>query len=464
MGVSLAEQLARLPVEAQAAYVDALTDDEAAAMLTAWWFLARPEQQWPDGDWRVWLLNAGRGFGKTRTGAETVREAVEQRGYRRLALVGPTAGDVRDVMVEGESGILAISSPEQRPEYEPSKRRLTWPCGAVATCYSADKPDRLRGPQHDFFWADEIAAWQYPDAWDQLMFGLRLGHDPRGVATTTPRPKTLIRELLSAATTHVTHGSTYDNAANLATAFLDTILAKYEGTTLGRQELHAELLDESPGALWTRETLQACRRERMPDGVEVVRTVVAIDPAVTNSAASDETGIIVAALGSDSEGYILEDCSLRATPLSWAQAGVDAYHRWNADRMIGEVNNGGDLVETVVRQIDPNVSYRPVRASHGKYARAEPIASLYEQGRIHHVGMFTELEDEQTNWTPDIGWSPNHMDALVWAATELMLGPGTNLQAAPNPYADAPLEPDAKPPSARRRDRLAAQHKRHLFD
>lgn len=444
MGLSLAERLARLPADEQSAYIDSLTPPEIAALPTAWWFLSRPEQQWPDGSWRVWLLNAGRGFGKTRTGAEAIREMVEQRGYRRLALVGPTAADVRDVMVEGESGILNVFPESERPEYEPSKRRITFANGAIATCYSADKPDRLRGPQHDGFWADEIAAWQYPDAWDQLMFGLRLGNDPRGVATTTPRPKTLIRELLSAPTTHVTHGSTYDNAANLAGAFLDTILTKYEGTTLGRQELYAELLDESPGALWTRATIQDHRVSRMPDGVDVVRLVVAIDPAVTNSANSDETGIIVAALGSDGHGYVLEDLSMRNTPMAWAQTGIAAFHRWNADRIVAEVNQGGDIVETVVRQIDDSISYKAVRASHGKYARAEPVAALYEQGRVHHVGVYPTLEDEQTNWTPDIGWSPNHMDALVWALTELMLGPiGTPAAAR------SPLEASSQGPAVR---------------
>lgn len=437
--------------------VASLPERDAAQLAYDWHGLhARPQQRWPDGSWRVWLLNAGRGFGKTRTGAETVRQAVEQRGYSRIALVGPTAADVRDVMVEGESGLLAISPPWNRPTYEPSKRRLTWPNGAQATCYSADKPDRLRGPQHDFFWADEIAAWQYPDAWDQLMFGLRLGSDPRGVATTTPRPRTLIRELLSSSTVHVTRGSTYDNKQNLAPAFLDTILAKYEGTTLGRQELYAELLDETPGALWQRSVLDATRVDSVP--CELVRIVVAVDPAVTSSATADETGIIVAARGADGDAYVLADHSMRNTPLSWASAAVAAYHEHSADRIIGEVNNGGDLVETVVRQIDPLVSYQAVRASRGKYARAEPVAALYEQGRIHHVGAYQALEDELTNWTPDIGWSPNHMDALVWALSELMLGPDGRVHSGPNPFAAGEAASVADARSAiRRRDRVSVQ-------
>lgn len=434
MGQSLAAQFAALPADEQARRIDALTPDEQAALAYDWAFWARPAQLWPEGLWRVWLLLAGRGFGKTRTGAETVRDAVENRGYSRIALVGPTAADVRDVMVEGESGLLAISPPWNRPVYEPSKRRVTWPNGAIATCYSADEPERLRGPQHDFFWADEVAAWRYKEAWDQLMFGLRLGHDPRGVATTTPKPKALVRELLSSPTVHTTRGSTYDNSANLADAFLDTILAKYEGTTLGRQEIHAEVLDETPGALWTRELLQGTRIDTMPSGLEVVRIGVAIDPAVTNSDTSDETGIMAGVLGEDGHGYLIEDASLRNTPMKWAQAAIELYHRRNADRMIGEVNNGGDLVETVVRQIDADVSYKPVRASHGKYARAEPIAALYEQHRIHHVGHasnYSQLEDEQCNWMPGIGWSPNRMDALVWLFTELMLGPDGRPVAAP---------------------------------
>ena len=453
MGLSRAEQLARLPAAEQAAFLDARSELDRRALLASWWFLSRPEQRWPAGSWRVWLLLAGRGFGKTRTGAEAVREAVWQRGYGRIALVGPTAGDVRDVMVEGESGILAISPNGERPTYEPSKRRLTWPNGAMATCYSADEPERLRGPQHDFFWADEVAAWRYAEAWDQLMFGLRLGHDPRGVATTTPKPRQLVRELLAASTTHVTRGSTYDNASNLAGAFLDTILAKYEGTTLGRQEIYAELLDETPGALWTRALLQSTRIETMPSGLEVVRIGVAIDPAVTNSETSDETGIVAGCLGEDGHGYVWEDATMRNTPTKWATAGIELYHRLGADRMIGEVNNGGDLVETVVHQIDGTVSYKPVRASHGKYARAEPVAALYEQDKVHHVGparRFSDLEDEQCNWMPGIGWSPNRMDALVWLLTELMLGPAGTPAAAGSPLEASPHGPAVRDASGRR--------------
>ncbi len=434
MSLSLRERtISALGEGEYARRIAAASPVDAMVLAHDWRWWARPEQHWPEGDWITWLLLAGRGFGKTRTGAEAVREAVWKRGYGRIALVGPTAGDVRDVMVEGESGLMSIGPPSERPLYEPSKRRVTWPNGAMATCYSADEPERLRGPQHDFYWADEVAAWRYPEAWTQLMFGLRLGHDPRGVATTTPKPRTLIRELLEAKTTHVTRGSTYDNKANLAGAFLDAIINKYEGTTIGRQEIHAEILDETPGALWTRATLDEYRIDVMPSGLEIVRVAVAVDPAVTNSEKSDETGILAGCLAENGHGYVWTDASLRNTPLAWATAAVNVYNDLSADRMIGEVNNGGDLVETVVRQVDKNVSYKPVRASHGKYARAEPIASLYEQGRVHHVGRFPELEDEQTNWQPGIGWSPNRMDALVWLMTELMLGPDGQPASVPSP-------------------------------
>ena len=394
-----------------------LTEKEAEALLYDWRFWARPNQVPPPGDWRTWLVLAGRGFGKTRTGAEWVREQVEQGQCSRMALVAPTAADARDVMVEGESGILAISPPWFRPLYEPSKRRLTWPNGAIATTYSADEPDRLRGPQHDGAWADELAAWKYSETWDMLMFGLRLGADPRAVVTTTPKPVRLIRELLAAATTVVTRGSTYENADNLAPAFFEKIISKYEGTRLGRQELHAEVLDDVPGALWARKMLDDLRRLAAPD---LVRVVVAVDPAVTSEEGSDETGIVVAGKGADGHGYVLEDLSGRFSPDAWARRAVDAYQERQADRVIAEVNNGGDLVETIVRTVDARVSYKGVHASRGKQTRAEPVAALYEQGRIHHVGSLEDLEDQMCTWLPGMK-SPDRMDALVWALTELML-------------------------------------------
>jgi phage terminase large subunit-like protein len=350
-----------------------------------------------------------------------------------MALVARTAADTRDVMVEGESGILSISPPWFRPKYEPSKRRLTWPNGALATLYSADEPDLLRGPQHDGFWADEVAAWRFVDAWDQLMFGLRLGHDPRGVVTTTPRPTKLIRELAASKTTRVTRGSTRDNQANLAASFLVKIVEKYQGTRLGRQELEGEILDDNPGALWRRSNIDENRwKTALPD---LRRVVVGVDPAVTNNAKSDETGIIVA--GRDSQNpphfYILDDESQSSTPDTWARASVMAYLRHDADRIIGEVNNGGDLVETVIRHVrindrpeGQNASYKSVHASRGKAIRAEPISALYEQNRVHHVGSFPILEDQLCDWDPtESKDSPDRLDALVWALTELSEGSGS---------------------------------------
>ena len=367
---------------------------------------------------------AGRGFGKTRTGAEWIREQIAA-GKRRLALVAATAADVRDVIVEGESGILAISPPQFRPAYEPSKRRLTWPNGAIATTFSADEPERLRGPQHDGAWCDELASWRYPEAWDMLMFGLRLGADPRCVVTTTPKPVKLIRDLIKrdGQDVVVTRGSTYENRANLAPAFLQQIVRRYEGTRLGRQELNAELLDDAPGALWQRSRLDHGRRPIAPP---LKRIVVAIDPAVSTGEGSDETGMIVAGIAEDGDGYVLEDLSGRYQPIEWAAKAVDAYRFWRADRIIGEANNGGDMIEATLRAIDGNVAYRAVRASKGKFTRAEPVSALYEQNRVHHVGSFSELEDQMCAFTSDFDrvaskYSPDRVDALVWGVTDLMV-------------------------------------------
>lgn len=360
----------------------------------------------------------------SRTGAEWIRSAVSSGKYGRLALVAETAADVRDVMIEGEAGILAISHPSFHPTYQPSRRKLTWPNGAMATTYSAEEPDQLRGPQHDAFWADEIAKWQYPDAWDQLMFGLRLGKDPKGVATTTPRPIKLIKDLLKDPTTVVTRGTTYENLKNLAPAFAKKIISKYEGTRLGRQELNAEVLDDVPGALWNRDNIDANRVKKAPT---LKRIVVSIDPAVTSEEDSDDTGIVVAGLGVDGHGYILADETCHESPGGWAQAAVGAYRKWRADRIIGEVNNGGDLVEMAIRTVDLSVSYKSVRASRGKVVRAEPVAALCEQNKIHHVGLFHKMEDQMCEFTTDfdkakMGYSPDRMEAMVWAFTELMLG------------------------------------------
>ena len=386
------------------------------------WF-ARPDQIMPAGDWIVWLLLAGRGFGKTRTGAETERAQVRDGRAKRIALVGPTAADVRDVMVEGASGLLAVSPSWERPLYEPSKRRLTWPNGAIATCFSADEPERLRGPQHDLAWCDELAAWRYPEAWDMLMLGLRLGQ-PRAIVTTTPKPTPLIRMLAAAPTTVLTRGSTRHNTANLAPAFLDAIVARYEGTALGRQEIDAELLEEADGALWKRATIRAALIAA-GDAPEMKRVVVAIDPAVSALPGSDETGIVAAGIGIDGTGYVLDDWSGRFSPDEWARRAIRLFDARSADRVIGEVNNGGQLIEVTLRTVRPNLAFKAVHASQGKRTRAEPVAALYEQGKVRHAGSFPALEDQLCNWTPGTGErSPDRLDALVWALTELMLEPG----------------------------------------
>lgn len=380
-----------------------------------WTYRARTDQLPPDGDWSTWLVLAGRGWGKTRTGAEWVRYLAESGRAHHIALVAPTAADARDVMVEGPSGIMRIAPDWTRPTYEPSKRRVTWPNGAIAHLYSADEPDRLRGPQHDAAWCDELAAWRRPNAWDMMLMGLRIGSDPRCVVTTTPRPTRIIRDLIDAETTHVTRGSTYDNLRNLAPVFRDVILKRYEGTRLGRQELYAEILDDVPGALWKRDAIDSTRVANVP---ELIRVVVAVDPAVTSHEGSDETGIVVAGVAGDGHLYVLEDCSCREGPEAWATRVVSAFDRWQADRVVAEVNNGGDLVEANLRTIRTTLPMHKVRAARGKVPRAEPVASLYEQARAHHVGMFHELEDQMCTYVPG-DESPDRMDALVWAARDL---------------------------------------------
>jgi predicted phage terminase large subunit-like protein len=420
--------IASLPKRARDRLVKNLTNKAAVdEELDFRWLVeqARSEQMPPAGDWRVWLLLAGRGFGKTRTGAEFVRLMAELGVARRIALVAPTASDVRGVMVEGESGLLSIGPPEQRPDYEPSKHLLTWPNGAIATTYSADEPDRLRGPQHDLAWCDELAAWRYPLAWDMLMLGLRLGADPRAIVTTTPRPTRFIRDLLVDPKVAVTHGRTIENKKNLAPAFLDQIVRRYEGTRLGRQELDAEILEDVPSALWNHGVIDAARAETAP---ELTRIVVAIDPAVSSDEHADETGIVVAGKDADGHGYVLADLSGRYTPTEWAKAAVAAYRTHNADRIVAEINNGGEMVEATLRIVDPGVPYTAVHAARGKVARAEPVAALYEQGRVHHLGAFPALEDQMCGFVHDFdraaaGYSPDRVDALVWALSELLVTP-----------------------------------------
>jgi phage terminase large subunit-like protein len=394
------------------------TPDDRKRLAWAWEAWARPEQLPPTGDWSIWLVKAGRGFGKTRMGSEWVRSVATPGA--RIALVGATAADVRDVIIEGESGILRVCPPDERPLYEPSKRRLTWPNGAIATAYSAEEPDRLRGPQHSMAYCDEVAAWAHPEAWDMMLMGLRLGDRPRVVATTTPRTVPLMRTIQASPGLVVTRGRTLDNAANLAPSFLTGLMARYEGTRLGRQELEGEDLDDNPDALWSREVIDACRLREAPD---LVRVVVAIDPAVTSNADSDETGIVVAGLGADGRGYVLADRSGRFKPDAWARRAVEAYHEFKADRIVAEGNQGGEMVAHVLGTVEAGLPLRIVHATRGKATRAEPIAALYEQGRVSHVGGLPQLEDQLCTWTPG-GSSPDRLDALVWALTELMLGRG----------------------------------------
>ena len=426
--------LASLPEAERAAHLARLSDETKAELLTHWPFWARPNQLAPDGNWLTWVILAGRGFGKTRCGSEWVRQMVcgptplAKGKASRVAIVAETAADARDVMVEGQSGILGVHPKAFRPTYEPSKRRLTWPNGASATLFNATEPDQLRGPQHDLGWCDELAKWRYAqETWDMLQFGLRLGDDPRQLITTTPRPIALLKKIMADSRTVTTRGSTYDNSANLAKTFLDNIKAKYEGTRLGRQELEAEVLDDVPGSLWTREGIDKHRRKRGDKLPDMQRVVVAIDPAGKSqetaiSEGTAETGIVVAGLGVDGRGYLLDDQTCSLSPNGWARRALAAYDTYSADAIVVETNQGGDMVKMAVRSVRDTVSVIEVHASRGKVTRAEPIAALYEQGRISHVGTFAELEDQMVLFTP-MGiageTTGDRVDALVWAFTQL---------------------------------------------
>jgi phage terminase large subunit-like protein len=401
----------------------ALLDPADARELEQEWYLrdpsakgARDEQVPPDGSWSTWLVLAGRGWGKTRTGAEWVHERVRQ-GARYIALVAPTAADARDVMVEGPAGILACARVGDRPLYESSKRRVTWSNGATATLFSAEEPDRLRGPQHDTAWCDEVSSWsRIDDAWSMLQFGMRLGQ-PRTLVTTTPRPVKVVRDLLADPSTVVTRGSTYDNAANLAGSFLAEIRRRYEGTRLGRQELYAEVLTDTPGSLWTYSTIEKIRVSSVP---ELRRVVVAIDPSVAADGGGDECGIVVA--GVDYEGvlWVLRDGSGNLSPSDWSRRAVALADEHQADAIVAESNQGGALVEQTLRAAGARMRVRLVHAARGKRARAEPVAALYEQGRVRHLPGLQRLEDELCTWASASGDpSPNRLDALVWACFDL---------------------------------------------
>lgn len=404
------------------------TEDEWNQILYDWEWNSRLGQTPPPGDWMTWVVQSGRGWGKTRMGAETVRGWAEAGEPYPMYIIGATAADVRDVMVEGESGILAKSPPWFMPAYEPSKRRLTWPNGVIAYTRSADKPDRLRGPQGSKAWCDEFCAWRYAeDAWDQINFMIRLG-DPRILMTTTPRPIKLFREILKELDTRVQRGATRDNR-HLSRKFLKRVYSKYGGTRLGRQELDGEVLDDNPGALWKMALIENARVKELP--IELIRCGSGVDPSGGDDPENDEVGILFAGVamcrckGGDPElhAFVFDDRSARLSPDAWARAVADGHHEHGCDRVIAEKNFGGDLVESNLRTLgDANLPVWAVTASRGKKVRAEPVAALYEQGKVHHVGVFPKLEDELTQWNPLTDKrSPNRLDALVWVLTWLML-------------------------------------------
>lgn len=449
MSLDLLPSLLDLSPSELNALLSGLSDAEAEVILYDWSMWARAEQLQPPGDWSTWLILAGRGFGKTRTGAETVRDwmcgttPLGRGTYGRVALIAETAADARDVLMEGESGLLAAHPKEFRPLYEPSKRRVTWPNGAVGHIYNATEPDQLRGPQHDCFWADELAKWaKARETWDQLQFGLRLGTNPRGVVTTTPRPIEVLLEIMNDESTVVTKGSTLANAANLSKKFLDKITKRYAGTRLGRQELEAEILMDLPGAFWTRDMFDPDPstghkgRIHAKDLPDLKSIVVAVDPSGVKEASDDGDyiGIVVAGIDYDDHGYVLADRSVKGGPIEWGRAVVRAYNDFEADRVVAETNYGGAMVESTIRAVDSNIPYKAVTASRGKAIRAEPVSALYAQGRISHVqgadlrdtdklGL-TELEDQMCQMAPSgfVGkGSPDRADALVWALTDLLL-------------------------------------------
>ena len=454
--VAVASLLGKLSPHERELFFLSLSPEESAILEYDWSFWGRPDQQEPPGDWSVWLAMAGRGYGKTRMGSEWVRSMMcgptplAPGKVRHMALIAETAADARDVMVQSGGGILRCHPPEFRPLYTPSLRKLTWPNGAVAHTYSADDPEQLRGPEHEAAWSDELAKWRYAqDTWDMLQFGLRIGDNPKQLVTTTPRPIPVVRELLDAKDTYITRGSTYDNFENLSPKFIAKMKEKYEGTRLGRQELHAEVLDDVPGALWTRRMLEL-RSATNPKGAgmrkgedlpDMRRVVVGVDPSGTSGEidmrrkerrggdhedeAGDDVGIVCAGLGDDDLVYVLDDATVNWGPEAWARRVVETYKKHDGDMIVGEANFGGAMVEYTIRTIDRRVPYRPVHASRGKVVRAEPIAALYEQGRVRHVGSLSKLEDQMINMTQrgyEGQGSPDRLDALVWAITDLVFG------------------------------------------
>ena len=419
-----------LPDEEVAAILKELGPKKAEELRHDWGFWARPEQLEPEGSWNIWVALAGRGWGKTRAGAEWVRHRIRS-GDKIVHCVAPTKGDVRRVMVEGDSGLLNVcwSGDETYrgkhigfPVWSPTNNSLTWENGSKAVFFSAEDPERLRGPQAYSAWCDELCAWRNAqDTWDMMMFGLRLGKHPKVFVTTTPKTTKLIRNILDDEKTTISTGSTYDNAANLADTFLDAVRKTYEGTRLGRQELYAEILDEASGALWNRTLLAKCEIEK-DEVPQLSRVVISIDPAVTANAESDMTGIVVAGIDVNGIAYVLEDHTGRYTPQQWASKAIQLYRDHMADRIVAERNQGGDMVRHTLHTEDETVPVKLVHASRGKMARAEPVSALYEQSKVKHVRGLNDLEDQMVQWEPlgSIG-SPDRLDALVWALTDLSL-------------------------------------------
>ena len=437
MSLSQADRLALLSPTDRAAVLDKLTPAQLKALQWDWGFWGRPEQQMPAGDWFVWLILSGRGWGKTRTATENISRMLRgpspliapPGAPKLMSFVADTAFDMRQYSIEGPSGFLNVGPPEYRPSHRPGKTTLEWPNGAKALLFSAEDPEVTRGASGSFFWWDELAkSKKAQDGWTNMLFGMREGR-PRGVVTTTPRPVPLIKRLVASASTKMTIGSTWDNRSNLSEVFYREVIEPLQGTRLGRQEIAGEILDDAPGALWTRSMIDAARRPVVPP--DFARVVVAVDASGARGpqdTGADAIGIVVAAKGVDGRGYVLADRSCKLSPDGWGRRAVDAYREFHADRIVYERNFGGAMVEHVLRTVDRDVPCREVVASRGKAQRAEPVAALYEQGRVSHMAELGALEDQMCLMTPD-GYlgegSPDRMDAAVWALSDLMVGGGS---------------------------------------
>lgn len=426
MGLSAKDKLLSMSLDSRKEYISTLSVEQRKLLSEAlqandWRVIARPEQLAPSGQWQNWLIMAGRGFGKTRCLSEWIIK--RSKKYTRTNIIGATADDARDILIEGESGILACCKKDYTPRYIKNERKLKWPNGAISSVFTADEPERLRGKQHTGLIMDEIAAWRYPEAYTQAMLGLRLGDNPQCVIATTPKPVKILQDIIDNPATVLTRGTTYDNKKNLAQQYINTIIAVYEGTRIGKQELSGEMLTDTMGALWNSEMIFNAREK-----IECVfdRIVISVDPAVTSGEDSDETGIVVCGTYTNDKGEqhgaVIGDYSGKYTPNEWSEKIAYLFESYDADKVIGEVNNGGDLVETVLRQSAPNIPFKAIRATKGKYTRAEPVAALYEQNKIAHLREFEELETQMKTYVPGISKkSPDRLDAMVYGFTELML-------------------------------------------